>query len=150
MTLTLAPVMPADIRRAAIELLSRREHSKRELRQKLQRKFDCSIDVVNRELIRLADENYQSDERFAEAFVVSRMRKGIGPQRLSLELKERGISPELVEAFVSRDSQEWLAIAVDVREKRFGSDLPSGKERTKQARFLQYRGFPSDIIRRLW
>lgn len=148
--LTSAPVMPADIRRAAIELLSRREHSARELRQKLQRKFDCSTDLINRELVRLTDENYQSDERFAEAFVASRMRKGIGPQRLSLELKERGISPELVDAFVPQDSQDWLAIAIHVREKRFGVELPSGKDRVKQARFLQYRGFPSDIIRRLW
>ncbi len=143
---------PADIRRAAIELLARREHSTRELRQKLLRRFHCDTEIINKELARLVSENFQSDTRFTEAFVNSRIRKGYGPQRLQMELRDRGIAPELAEEFIPDDNEFWLELARDVRVKRFGEDLPDFKDksRQKQMRFLQYRGFPSDIIRTLF
>ncbi len=144
------PVTPADIRRAAIELLSRREHSVRELRQKLQRKFECDASLINEELKRLTAENYQSDRRFAEAFIVSRTRKGFGPQRLTLELKERGIQSDIVDEFLPQDIEYWVGIASSVRQKRFASQPENLKEQMKQSRFLQYRGFSADIIRKLF
>ena len=61
-----------------MDFLARREHSRLELYQKLkQRQFEP--DVINSELNKLLDEGLQSDERFAEAFLRSRIDKGKGP-----------------------------------------------------------------------
>ena len=59
-----------------MDFLARREHSRLELYQKLkQRQFEP--DVINSELSKLLDEGLQSDERFAEAFLRSRIDKGL-------------------------------------------------------------------------
>ena len=44
------------------------------------------------------------------------------------------------------DGVDWLKMAVTARVKKYGDDIPSEqKEKAKQLRFLQYRGFKSDI-----
>ncbi|VAW48835.1 Regulatory protein RecX, partial [hydrothermal vent metagenome] len=79
-----------NIRRVAIDLLSRREHSSFELARKLAiRSFDAlEIDEV---LVKLRDEGLQSDVRFTEAYVYFRIQKGYGPIRIQADLKQRGI-----------------------------------------------------------
>ena len=133
-----------DCQAAAIRLLSRREHSCVELKQKLQaRDFDaCLIDEV---LASLQAENLLSDDRFAESYVRSKMHKGIGPVRLKQELREHQIDDELIQHYLHE--QQWQQLAAEVRQKRFGAVLPeSFEDRAKQMRFLQYRGFNAEQI----
>lgn len=133
-----------DCQAAAIRLLSRREHSCKELQQKLHaRGFDAGL--IDEVLAALQTENLLSDDRFAESYVRSKMHKGIGPVRLKQELREHQVGDELIQRYLS--DQPWRQLATEVRQKRFGVVLPDGfDERAKQMRFLQYRGFNAEQI----
>ncbi len=134
-----------ECRAKAIELLARREHSVRELSIKLQQR-GFGLAMIEEVLNALQNERLLSNERFAEEYVRVRSSKGIGPQRLRQELAERGIAAELSDCFL--DDCDWSQLAVGVRLKKFGSALPTDfKDRAKQARFLQYRGFTAEQIR---
>ncbi|MCI0507914.1 MAG: recombination regulator RecX [Gammaproteobacteria bacterium] len=132
---------PRDARLAAMRLLTRREHSCKELKQKLQHKgFNAAqVEKISNDLQR---EGLLSDARFAESYLRARSSKGYGPVRIQLELKQRGASEDIVSATVMEDDAQWFELARRVREKRFGRALPAtANERLKQQRFLQYRGF---------
>lgn len=135
---------PQQCRAAAMNLLARREHSRQELRQKLlSRDFDA--EAVDAALMALTAERLLSDERFVESYVRAKMNSGIGPLRLRQELREHGIAGDLIDDAL-RD-QPWRQLAVEVRQKRFGGELPQQyEERAKQMRFLQYRGFAAEQI----
>ena len=131
----------------ALGLLARREHSRSELRLKLQRKDQFETDEIEAALTRLIENGLQSDQRFAENYVRYRSQRGFGCQRIQLELKERGVSPEIVEKTLQKAEIDWFALAVEVRCKRFGEHIPDDfKDRIKQQRFLQYRGFTHEQI----
>lgn len=133
------------IRIVALDLLAQREHSRLELQNKLLQK-DFAHDEVELLLNTLIAENLLSDERFCEAFIRNRIKKGQGGLRIKEELRQRGISNELISHYLNsqNDWQEKLAI---VRRKKFGDAIPKDfKERAKQMRFLQYRGFSIEQI----
>jgi|TARA_B110000971_G_scaffold88159_1_gene90572 regulatory protein len=121
-------------------MLMRREHSKLELRQKLNLK-DFDDAVINDSISLLAEQKYQSDERFSEAFILMRFNQGKGPIKISMELKSRGITEFDLTLF------NWFELAKDVKYKKFGdSKFLDYKEKSKQKRFLQSRGFGFDEI----
>ena len=141
-------VTPATIRMAAMNFLSLREHSTRELQIKLSKKYE-SAELVASVIQRLQDDGLQSDERFTEAFVNMRLRQGKGALVIRMELKEKGISSNLIDKYIaSKEEQvDWNQLALKAYEKKFGkrpaSDL---KEKAKRIRFLTARGFSSDNI----
>ncbi|HVJ31411.1 MAG TPA: regulatory protein RecX, partial [Gammaproteobacteria bacterium] len=71
--------------RTALELLARREHSRRELTRKLAAR-GFSDDVVSPVLDKLERTGALADARFTDSFVRSRIGKGQGPQRIRAEL----------------------------------------------------------------
>lgn len=104
--------------------------------------------LINEILAELRAKRLLSDQRFAEEYVESRVRRGYGPLRIRAELNERGIDDTLVEEVVDANADFWQEQIAAVRKKRFGQKSPNDfQERAKQARFLQYRGFTSDQIR---
>jgi regulatory protein len=134
----------------AVSLLARREHSARELANKLGSR-GYAAEAVASALERLAAERLQSDERFAEAYLRQRSQKGYGPQRIAAELRERGIEDSLIsEAFRRAEGEgevDWFELAAGVYQKKFGSEPPDGmKERAKRQRFMLYRGFSHEQI----
>ena len=130
-----------------MNLLARREHSTRELKRKLKvRGMEGA--VVDQALAALQEERLLSDERFVEMLVHSRIGKGQGPLRIQAELREHGVSDELVSAAVDVNDPQWHDRIKAVRHKRFSAGVPSTiNERAKQMRFLQYRGFTPEQIR---
>lgn len=129
------------MRRAAIDLLARREHSRFELYQKL-RKKGCASHLINQILDELRDKKWLSDERFIESYINHRAGQGYGPIRIRQELIERGAANYLIEEHLNESASKWIALAEQVRCKKFGPTLPTEiSERVKQFRFLQYRGF---------
>lgn len=135
-----------DIRRKAMDLLARREHSVAELRRKLMDKGYQKA-AVDEQLQKLEGENLVSDQRFTESYVNYRSKKGFGPLRIKQELKEKGINEILARNYLN-DAEFWRGLAKEVREKRFGRSLPRDyKDKAKQLRFLQYRGFNTDQLR---
>ena len=135
---------PADCRRQALNLLARREHSRVELERKLKvrsHKDDLIKDVLDE----LIDEGLLASDRFTEIFVRTRAAKGQGPVRIRMELAKRGIPK--CDTWLDADEYDWNALAAETRIKRFGTKLPGGfKDRARQVRFLEYRGFSHDQI----
>ncbi len=130
-----------------MNLLARREHTRKELISKLQAK-EIEADIAEQVVDRLTSQDLQSDERFTEAFVNMRRKKGQGPIRILNELQERGVSAILQEEYVDTHDPIWREMITQVREKKFGRQLPKDYQlRAKQARFLQYRGFTNEQIR---
>ncbi len=137
---------PACVRKSAMDLLARREHSERELIRKLAtRGFDN--DLIETTIADLIAENLLSNVRFAESFVYSRFQKGSGPQKIHSELRERGIDDGLILDSIAEYELQWRDLVRQVREKKFGTAQPQDyKERARQMRFLQQRGFTADQI----
>jgi regulatory protein len=127
-----------------------REHSRLELRRKLSaRAVDpAQLDAL---LDRLAEQGMQSDLRFAQGYVNKRARRGFGPLRIRMELAECGIDAEIADACVDADDEVlWDQRLLSCVASKFGKEPPAGyNEWAKRARFLEYRGFPRDHIRRL-
>ena len=129
-----------------MDLLARREHARGELERKLVAAgfdADVSADVLQR----LADEGLQSDRRFVESFVQSRINQGKGPLRIHADLGQRGVPAALVDDVLGHIDEDWRALATEVRVKKFGRSRPAEfKDKARQMRFLQYRGFEPDQI----
>ncbi|MDX2416534.1 MAG: regulatory protein RecX [Xanthomonadales bacterium] len=141
---------PLYLRKTAMDYLARREHGEQELARKLTRRgFDARM--VEAAVADLKTDGLQSDNRFAEAFVNSRFLRGSGPQKIVAELRERGIDADLISLCVEAYGDQWRQRAREVREKKFGADLPGNfRERSRQMRFLQQRGFTAEQISRIF
>lgn len=130
----------------AVNLLSRREHSQAELRTKL-RKAEFELDEINATIEKLANADIQSDSRFAENYLRYRSQRGFGSRKIRLELKERGVDSETINTAFAQADIDWFDLAVTARHKRFREQAPDDlKDRAKQHRFLQYRGFTHEQI----
>ncbi len=129
-----------------MDFLARREYGQTELIRKLADKgFDH--DVATRAVTQLTAEGLQSDQRFAESFVQSRINQGKGPVRIRLDLGQRGISDSTIETAIEEAGADWRALAREQRRKKFGNADPADfKDKARQMRFLQYRGFEQDHI----
>lgn len=133
-------------RSVALRLLARREHSRLELTRKLlQRQLPKS--VIETVLDDYEEQDWLSDERFAEAYARQRIEAGYGLLRITGELNQRGVA-ENADTLQAMSLQDWCDQAVRLRRKRFGlSDLRGQlEERLRQIRFLQRRGFTQEQI----
>ncbi|MHA7815526.1 MAG: regulatory protein RecX [Pseudohaliea sp.] len=136
---------PVAARKAAMDLLARREHSRQELLRKLGRRF--APQVLEAALAQLARDGLQSDVRFAEAYVRQRSERGYGPLRLVRELRERGVDSVLADRAVAGADCDWSRLARRVAEKKFGPAPPEDrKELARRLRFLHYRGFDTGTL----
>ncbi|AMX02870.1 regulatory protein RecX [Microbulbifer thermotolerans] len=136
---------------AALELLSRREHSRLEIRQKLSGRFpEADFDALFERLHQL---NYQSDRRFAEVFTRSKIQRGYGPLRIRRELQQRGIHRDLIGDALEGVQVDWFALAAEQLQRRFHTPVSRAlpreqqwKERARRQRFLANRGFSAEAI----
>lgn len=136
----------AKIRLTAMNLLSYREYSRLELAEKLIAKFDDSP-LIDQVIDQLVKENLQSDQRFSEAFVRSRVARGQGQVRIRMELCERGIDKEMANQTINQCEVDWFALAKEVTKTKYGEELVAdNRDKAKRMRFLQYRGFTYDQI----
>lgn len=137
---------PKEARKKAMDYLARREYGHQELVDKLATagfEADVAMSIVDV----LREENLQSDQRFSESFVQSRISQRKGPVRIRQELKERGIRADIVDDALAEADEDWFALAIEIRIKKFGSDVPGEfKDKARQMRFLQYRGFEQEHI----
>ena len=135
----------AEIYNKALDLLSRREHSRKELYLKLTKSFE-SKENINFTLDRLEENNLLSDSRFAEEYVQARRRKGFGPIKITVELQNRGVNESLIFNEIQR-FDDWVSLARKSFKKKFpngpSSDL---KELQKQKNFLVNKGFSFNEI----
>jgi regulatory protein len=137
----------AACKRAAIEFLARREHSRLELQRKLAARgfpeptIAAALDALERTGTLAAG-------RFVESFIRARVAKGQGPVRIRAELRQRGVAEEEADELLKSGDLDWGAQARAVHRKRFGAaPARDYRERARQARFLEYRGFTSEQVR---
>jgi len=132
----------------ALGLLSRREHSERELKRKLDRK-GYTGDETAQALAKLQEQAFQSDERFADLLVRSRVSQGQGPRRILAELRTHGIADTEAREALEREGTDWLVLARQIYRRRFASAVAEGdrRETTRRAAFLLRRGFDAATVR---
>ena len=130
----------------AVRLLSRREHSAFEIRDKLaKREFDDS--EITQAVAELIQGDWLSDERFTEAYVRMRQLKGFGPIRISIELNERGVKESIVEMYLHAHDDVWFqSLKQQYKKKYKNKAIKDYSDKAKRIRFLQYRGFSLDAI----
>lgn len=154
------------LRWLAFYYLSRREYGRAELKQKLLDK-EQDPDSIDTLLDEFAQKGYQSDYRTTLMLIRESIRKGRGRGRIRQEFYKKNIDmpsniDELIDManteseefseFVDEDEDslvegvDWLKLAVTARTKKYGDHIPTEqKEKAKQLRFLQYRGFNGDV-----
>ena len=124
--------------------LARREHSRVELRAKLLPHVQEGEDV-EAVLNDLEKRNWLSDARATEQMVSSK-RPRFGAQRIAHELRQKGIAENLISNTLPHLKETELETATAVWQKKFGTYPQDAKEKAKQARFLQSRGFSMDVV----
>jgi len=131
----------------ALGLLARREHSRKELRQKLDRS-GYARDEAGEALARLGEQHYQDDDRFAEALIRNRSAQGYGPMRLRAELRSHGLSDARIRSLLDAAEIDWTASAAAQLRRRYGAGGSlEPAERARRAQFLLRRGFPAATVR---
>ena len=141
----------AKIRAECLRLLTGREQSRKELLQKLAVK-GFAKERIEPILEALAEENWQSDARYAESYARSRIQKGYGPTYIAYELRQNGVdigntlSFDL-EALAASVAGGWIALLQQVYSKKYGDGpAPNRNEWAKRRRFLLQRGFTNAMI----
>jgi len=149
---------PSDVRRAAMDLLARREHSGYEIVVKLARRFGDNPKLFEQEVGKLTDEGLQSDRRLAEAFIRARTNRGRGPVKIKMELRAKQVSDEVISIAFEGCGVDFSALAQSVALKKFGGELGEVtnmetlgiKTKARISRFMQQRGFSYDHISNLY
>ena len=137
---------PKAIRLKIMDFLSRREHSSREILNKMSNRVE-SKEMLLDSIKELIEDGLLSDERFAESYFQSRKNRGYGPLRIRNELKQRGIGDQLF--FTLSNEVNWSKYALEALRKKINGDLPTEtKDVLKLKRFLNYRGFDFQDIDR--
>jgi len=135
----------------ALGFLVRREHSRTELQSKLAARGHDAGEIAEA-LDRLGEQNYQSDQRYAESMARARLSGGYGPQRLRAELRQRGIGNENIETALSEALEaapgDWVDQAEQALRRRFGeSSSDDPRDQRRQLEFLLRRGFDIETAR---
>lgn len=135
-----------EIRERCLGLLARREHTRRELLQKLrQRGFDNTA-IAHDVLDALEGQGLLSESRFVESFVRAKIESGQGPIKIRAALQERGVAAGVAGVALDIDQSVWRERCRLAWRKRFGKVPGDRNEVARQMRFLASRGFQSGDI----
>ncbi len=135
-----------------MQYLARREYSRAELAVRLrpyaqlEDEFEQLQPVDLDALLNdLTERGWLSDERAATQLLHAR-RSRFGTQRITHEMRQKGISDELIEQALPSLKETELESARGVWQRKFGALPQDAKERARQMRFMQSRGFSMDAI----
>ena len=134
-----------ELRARALRLLARREHTRQELEGKLSPHAGSSEDLQSL-ISGLKQKNQLSEERFAEERA-RRLSRKYGAARIRQDLKSKGVSEELISRFSSSENE--MQKAKEILERKYRAPAATREEKAKRMRFLQSRGFSSEIIFKL-
>jgi regulatory protein len=127
-----------------MRFLARREHTRAELKRKLAARAEEGEDV-DALLDDLTQRGWLSDARFAEQAARAKARR-FGPLKLAHYLKSRGVGEEAMAAGLRGAGAEGEASVERVWRSRFRAVPADEREKLRQVRFLQGRGFAIDEI----
>jgi regulatory protein len=129
----------------ALDIISRREHSEKEIREKLYKKFNDNK-VSELVITSLIEKGLVNDHRFAEMYIIARKRKGFGPKKIAYELLAKGVSDDISSQALNEEGG-WRIAALNAFNKKYKNGIADNfKEMNKQKIFLQNRGFTFEEI----
>ena len=149
----------------ATRILAMRDHSEAEFRRKLVISSERAAQfskaevppepLTAEEIDQVVEWCYQhrwlDDTRFAERYLAGRSRKGYGPQRIRMELGQKGIDKTLIDETLATTDIDWQKQAFDLAERKFGLPFPTEwKEKAKVQRYLMKKGFFTEDIRAIF
>jgi regulatory protein len=135
---------PPNAYQKALELLVRREHSRRDLKRKLGLR-GADPEEVAAAVDKLTDLGYQDDSRFAASFARDRAAAGYGPVRIRQELAGHGLDRDQVDIALAACERDWPELAKLQITRRFRpAELEDPARRRKALDFLLRRGFDQD------
>jgi len=138
------------IKESGLRLLARREHSQKELLNKLLLR-GFGKDEILVVIDEFALQGWQSNSRYAESYARSRIQKGYGPAWISYELKKKGIEAVDLEDIICKTAGSWMELLEQVYTKKYGHDLRIDRnDWAKRSRFLMQRGFSGTMISALF
>jgi regulatory protein len=132
------------LRAQAIGLLARREFARAELEARLLAK-GAARDAVDAALDELAKLGYQSDARYAQAFAAHNARR-YSRSAIAAELKAKGVDAEAIDAALAETTGDDAAALEALWRRRFGRVPADERDKARQVRFLQARGFGVSAI----
>jgi regulatory protein len=135
------------LRERALRFLARREHSRRELERKLAPHAESPAELQSL-LDDLEGKKQLCDRRYAEGRARVLARK-YGAARIEHDLRAHGVAGEAADAAALDARATEFDRAREVWRRKFGQAAANIKERARQARFLQGRGFSAEVINRV-
>lgn len=142
-----SPPNERTLRARALRLLGRREYARREMAERLAR-WGATNEQATRVLDGLQADGLLSEQRYAESWIRTRLDRGDGPRRLRYALAQVGLDESLIEQALPKN-EDWAARLEATRRRHFGAPAPvDWPEWARQARYLERRGYPPELIRR--
>lgn len=131
----------------ALKYLARREHYRKELKQKLKAWPAQEVDDA---LDQLQQDGHLSDHRYIEAYIHQQRRKLYGPQWITLQLKHKGFDEGEIRQALDGDAADWRENLRRCYDKKCAGKAPAdGKEKARMKNYLYRRGYPLDQINSL-
>ena len=128
-----------DIKATVIRLLANREHSLKELKDKLNLRGYDPIEIATI-LEFVIQYDLQSEIRYIDMVIRSRASKGFGPSYITAYLQQKGVKSELIQLALAETDFNWDEILKQVLMKKYGSAKISYSDQSARI-FLQNRGF---------
>lgn len=136
----------ADLKRMALNWLSRRDYSEAQLSQRLSRQGGEAADIA-KVIAWCKAENYLDQQRFISMLVRSRVNKGYGLSYIVQECRQQNISREQVLQCATELEIDWFAVAQQLYQKKYGqSTVTEYKDKFKRMAYMQRRGFSNEQI----
>ena len=130
----------------AVSLLAKKNYSSGDMHRQLARLTE-KMDGVELVLHRLTDNYYLNDPQLIAYLFDKHIKRLHGPTRIKQEIRQKGFPPGLIEQEIEKSDVDWYELAKEARVRKFGEALPDDpKEKNKQIRHLQYKGFTMDMI----
>ena len=128
-----------DVKEKALRLLEYRSHSAKELTDKLKR-FGADEEDIERTVEFCTEYNFLNDEKYAYALAhdLANLKK-LGKRRIYAELRQKGISEEIVREVLEDFTDDEDTLLSLVEKKAQGNF--ERKNRDKIIRYFMYRGY---------
>lgn len=137
----------AELKKNAVNWLSRRDYSEAQLAQKLRQK-GATPEQLAEVIVWCKAQQYLDESRFLSMLVRNRARQGYGYNYILQECRAQKITAEQLNSCVAALAIDWWALASAAYQKKYGeSPISDYKEKTKRMAFLQRRGFSGEQIK---
>jgi regulatory protein len=133
------------VKKKALNLLSYRPHSQKELAQKLT-KDGVDPSLVQDAIHYATDHNYQSDQEYAHMMARHLIKKGASNRRIGWDLSQKGVSKEIIEEILSDLSDEDQRIQAIIEKKARHLPICEKKEKDRIIQSLLRMGYSYDDI----